>query len=68
MSMKIRELLEELDKRAQRRHEYALADRRIAEDNMCIQFEKRIRSLEDWRKLLTGALAGIITWMKFKGA
>lgn len=66
MSQNMRKLLEDLDERNRRRHEYALADRRIAEDNMYRQFEKRIRSLEDWRILLTGGLAGIFTWLKFK--
>lgn len=67
MSQSIRKLLEDLDERNRRRHEYALADRRISEDNMCRQFERRIRSLEDWRILLTGGLAGIFAWMKLGG-
>ena len=36
-------------------------------ENKIIPLEKRISRLEHWRTFLTGAMAGITSWLGFRG-
>ena len=68
----------ELMEASKRQHEYDMMDRRMGEqriidrlenhvENEIRPIEKRVTRLEHWRTFLTGAMAGVTSWLGFRG-
>jgi len=58
---------EELDKRAQARHEFALMEMRLLVDDATQKHEGRISALEAWRMKVNTVVSAVVLVFGFKG-